>query len=118
MHKVEKLFSAYPYFSHGNILVKDDQTFEKPAMTLFLLSVYFFAIVDHFESRQYLTWRWTSLGRSRSRRIKASSTVMSHPSPPLLLPAIKILSLLFLGKSRYGEDRHIELQVQQQAGSP
>ena len=77
---MEKLFSAYPYFSHGNILVKDDQTFEKPAMTLFLLSVYFFAIVDHFESRQYLTWRWTLLGRSRSRRIKASSTVI-HPPP-------------------------------------
>ena len=33
------------------------------------------------------------------------------------VPAIKILSLLFPGKSRYGEDRHIELQVQQQAGS-
>ena len=75
------------------------------------------------------------LGRSRSRRIKTSSTVI-HP-PPLLLPglcgekllsgqmdlrtntvpAIKILSLLFPGKSRFGEDRHIELQVQQQAGS-
>ena len=34
------------------------------------------------------------------------------------VPAIKILSLLFPGKSRYGEDRHVELQVQQQAGSP
>ena len=34
------------------------------------------------------------------------------------VPAIKILSLLFPGKSRFGEDRHIELQVQQQAGSP